>query len=39
MDSSIHAHLISQYVQGRIDEAERMRAAAPRGGGGARTAR
>ena len=31
MDSSIHAHLISQYVQGRIDEAERMRAAAPRG--------
>jgi hypothetical protein len=34
MDSSIHAHLISQYVQDRIaqaDAARAARAAAPRG--------
>jgi hypothetical protein len=31
MDSSIHAHLMSQYVQDRIAQAQAARAAGPRG--------
>jgi hypothetical protein len=31
MDSSIHAHLVSQYVKDRIEQAEIARAVAPRG--------
>jgi hypothetical protein len=31
MDSSIHAHLISQYVQDRVERAERMRVVERRG--------
>ena len=31
MDSSIHAHLISQYVKDRVEEAERMRFVERRG--------
>jgi hypothetical protein len=31
MDSSIHSHLISRYVQDRIEDAERTRAVERRG--------
>jgi hypothetical protein len=31
MDSSIHAHLMSQCVKDRIEQAEAARAVAPRG--------